>query len=224
MNHYNINANLIRVIQNLYDKASSAVYLNGDIGDWFRTTVGVRQGCLLSPTLFNIFLERIMAEALEDHQGTVSIGGRRITNLRFAVDIDGLAGSEQELENLVKKLDTSSIAFGMEISANKTKLMTNNDDGIQTDITANGEKLETVKNFKYLGAIVSNEGSKPEILARIAMTAAILSKLNTIWKDRTIKLASKIRLMRSLVCSVFLYACETWKLTAELNKESRPQK
>ena len=218
MNHYNINANLIRVIQNLYDKASSAVYLNGVIGDWFRTTVGVRQGYLLSPTLFDIFLERIMVDALEDDQETVSIGGRRITHLRFADDIDGLAGSEQELENLVKKLDTSSTAVGMEISASKTKLMTNNDDGIQTDITANGEKLETVKNFKYLGAMVSDEGSKPEILARIAMTAATLSKLNTIWKDRTIKLASKIRLMRSLVCSVFLYACETWTLTAELNK------
>ena len=54
------------------------VYLNGDIGDWFRTTVGVRQGYLLSPTLFNIFLERIMTEALEDHQRTVSIGGRTI--------------------------------------------------------------------------------------------------------------------------------------------------
>ena len=60
------------------------VYLNGDIGDWFRATIGVRQGCLLSPTLFNIFLERIATDALEDHKGTVSIGGRTITNLRFA--------------------------------------------------------------------------------------------------------------------------------------------
>ena len=60
------------------------VYLNGDIGDWFRTTVGVRQGCLRSPTLFNIFLERIATDALEDHKGTVSIGGRTIINLRFA--------------------------------------------------------------------------------------------------------------------------------------------
>ena len=58
-----------------------------NIGDWFRTTVGVRQGCLLSPTLFNIFLERIMTDALEDHEGTVSIGGRTVTNLRFADDI-----------------------------------------------------------------------------------------------------------------------------------------
>ena len=57
------------------------------VGDWFRTTVGVRQGCVLSPTLFNVFLERIMTDALEDHQGTVSIGGI-ITNLRFADDDD----------------------------------------------------------------------------------------------------------------------------------------
>ena len=57
------------------------------VGDWFRTTVGVRQGCILSPTLFNVFLERIMTDVLEDHQGTVSIGGI-ITNLRFADDDD----------------------------------------------------------------------------------------------------------------------------------------
>ena len=90
MRLYNINANLIRVIKQLYDKATSAVYYNGSTGDWFRTTVGVRQGCPLSPTLFNLFLERIMTDALQEHEGTVSIGGRTVTNLRFADDIDGL--------------------------------------------------------------------------------------------------------------------------------------
>ena len=97
MKKYNISANLIRVIKNLYDKDTSAVLYNSSIGDWFRTTVGVRQGCLLSTTLFSKFLERIMTDALEDHKGTVSIGGRTITNLRFADDIDGLAGEEEEL-------------------------------------------------------------------------------------------------------------------------------
>ena len=76
MKKYNISTNLIRDIKNLYDKATSAVLLNSSIGDWFRTIVGVRQGCLLSLTLFNIFLEKIMTGALEDHEGTVSIGGR----------------------------------------------------------------------------------------------------------------------------------------------------
>ena len=73
---YNVSSNLIQVIKHLYDKATSAVLFNGSIGDWFRTTVGVQQGCLLSPiTLFNIFLERAMTDALEGHTGTVSIGG-----------------------------------------------------------------------------------------------------------------------------------------------------
>ena len=96
--------------------------------------------------------------------------------------------------------------------------MTNSNNGIQRDITANGEKLDTVKKFKYLGTMVSDEGSKPEVIARIAITAATLTKLDIIWKDKAIKLSSKIRLMRSLINSVFLYACETWTLTAELEK------
>ena len=139
---YNISTNLIRVIKNLYDKAASAVLFNSSIGDWFRTTVGVRQGCLLTPTLFKIFLERIMTDALEDHEGTVSIGGRTITNLRFADDIDGLAGEEEELANLVERLDKASMAYGMEISAEKTKLMTNNTSGINIEQKINGQKLE----------------------------------------------------------------------------------
>ena len=83
MKKYNISANLIRVIKNLNDKATSAVLFNSSIGDWFRTTAGVRQGCLLSPTPFNLFLERIVTDALEDHEGIVSTDGRTITNLLF---------------------------------------------------------------------------------------------------------------------------------------------
>ena len=110
---YNIGANLIRVIKQLYDKASSEVLFNGSTGDWFRTTVGVRQGYLLRPTHLNIFLERIMTDALEDHEGTVSNGGRIITNLHFADKIDVLAG-EEELAKLVERLDKASTAYGME--------------------------------------------------------------------------------------------------------------
>ena len=72
----------------------------------------------------------ISRKTLEDHEGTVSIGGRTITNLRFADDIDGLAGEEEELAKLAERLDKASTAYGMEISAEKTKLMTNNTSGI----------------------------------------------------------------------------------------------
>ena len=92
-----------------------------------------------------------MTDALEDHEGTVSIGGRTITNLRFADDTDGLAGEGEELANLVERLDKASTAYGMEINTEKIKLMTNNTCGIKTEIKVNGQKLETVTSFKYLG-------------------------------------------------------------------------
>ena len=104
-----------------------------------------------------------MTDALGDHEGTVSIGGRTITNLRFADDIDSLAGEEEELANLVEHLDKASTAYGMEISAKKTKLMTNNNSGINSEIKVNGQKLKTVTSFKYLGSIITDEDFKPEI-------------------------------------------------------------
>ena len=159
-----------------------------------------------------------MTDALEDHEGTVSIGGRTITILHFADDIDRLAGEEEELAKLVEHLDKASTAYGMEISVEKTKLMTNNTSGINTEIKVNGQKLQTVTSFKYLGSVLTDEGSKPEILFTIAQTTAALTRLKPVWNDRSISLSSKTRLMRSLVTSIFLYACESWTLTAELQR------
>ena len=102
-----------------------------------------------------------MTNALEDHEGTVSIEGRTITSLRFADDIDGLVGEEEELANLVEFLDKASTAYAMGISAEKTKLITNNTSGINTKIKVNRQKLETVTRFKYPGSVASDDGSKP---------------------------------------------------------------
>ena len=219
MKKYNMGQKLINTIKQLYTKANSAVLVQGTVGDWFHTSVGVRQGCLLSPTLFNIFLERIMTDALEDHQGTVSIGGQTVTNLRFADDIDGLAGGEEELASLVNRLDTTSSRYGMEISAEKTKLMTNSTTPIERKITVSGQELQTVTQFKYLGAILSEEGSKTEVLARTAQTVATVAKLKPIWRDKNISLQSKVKLLHALILSIFLYACESWTLTAELQRK-----
>ena len=100
----------------------------------------------------------------------------------------------------------------------KTKLMTNNTSGINTEIKVNGQKLETVTCFKYLGSVITDEGSKPEILSRIAQTTAAFTRLKPVLIDKSISLSSKIRLMCSLVTSIFLYACESWTFTAELQR------
>ena len=93
-----------------------------------------------------------MTDALEDHEGTVSTGGRTITNLRFADAIDGSAGKEEPAK-LVECLDKASLANSLEISAEKTKLMTNNISGINTEIKVNGQKLETVTSFQFLAQL-----------------------------------------------------------------------
>ena len=105
----------------------------------------------------------------------------------------------------------------MEISAEKTKLMTNSANGIKIK----GQKLGTGTSFKYLGAVVSDDGSKPEVLSRIAQATAAITKPKPIWRDNNISLGSKVKLMRSLVISIFLYACESWTLTAELEKRTQ---
>ena len=80
---YNISANLVCTTEQLYDKATSAVQMNGSMEEWFRTTIRLRQGCLLSPTLFNIFVKRIMSDALEEHDGKVSIGNTVIIQVCY---------------------------------------------------------------------------------------------------------------------------------------------
>ena len=96
--------------------------------------------------------------------------------------------------------------------------MTNSTNGIGTDIAIDNKKLKTVRSFKYLGAIASDEGSKPEVLSRIAQTTAAVTKLKVIWSDKNIAISSKIRLMHSLALSIFLYACETWTITADIER------
>ena len=189
--------------------------MNGSIEAWLRTTVGVGQGCLLSLTLVNTVLKQIMSDGLEEHDGKVSICGRNITNLRFAHDTDAQAEDKQDLDVLVEYLDKTCTRYKMEMSAEKTELLTNSANGIQREIKVKGQKLGTVTSFKYLGVVVSDDSSKSKVLSMIAQATTGLTKLKPIWRDN-ISLGSKVKLMHSLVISIFLYACESLTLTAKL--------
>ena len=102
----------------------------------------------------------------------VSIGERLIINFHFADDI---VVNAEEAGILIDRLDRTTTRYKMEIGPDKTEVMTNNPNGFQREIKINGQRLEEVENFKYIGAIISNEGSKPGILSRIAQTTAALS-------------------------------------------------
>ena len=93
---------------------------------------------------------------------------------------------------------------------------------INTEIKVKEQKLETVTSVKYLGSFITDEGSKPEILSRIAQTTAAVTSLKPVWNDMSISLSSKIRLTSSLVTSIFLYACKLWTLTTDFREEYKP--
>ena len=219
LRQFNIDNCLIEIIKALYDNAHSAVFMNNQVGTSFKTTVGVRQGCLLSPVLFNLFLENIMTETLQNHQSTISIGGRSLCNLRFADDIDLMGGSKQELQNLTNRLSERANAYGMEVSTEKSKVMVNSTNNDSTEINMNGEVLEEVNQFKYLGSILTKDGtSNREVKARIAAATSALVRLERVFKSNNISFRTKYHLYKSLVTSILMYGCESWTLTAELEK------
>ena len=150
-------------------------------GEFFETTVVVCQGCLLSPILFNLPLEKIIQETLHDHHISTPIGGRPICNLRFADDIDLMGGSSGELQNLTNRLEDRATAHGLEVSTEKRKILTNSTNNGIADVSMNGPNLEEVTSFKYLGATLCEDGThSAKVRIRIASATAAMARVNRI--------------------------------------------
>lgn len=201
-----IDEGIVEIVKALYESTSSAVLLNNQIGYFFPTTIGVRQGCVLSPILYNLFLEQIMLETFQDHHTSISINGGAICKLRFADDIDLLA---------IKLVERAG-AYAMEISTEKSKVMVNSIKDTTTNITIGGQKLEEVEGFKYLGATFSKDGSCiADIRIRIATATAVMSRLQKIFRSKSINFCTKYLLFKLLVVSILLFGCVAWTLLAE---------
>lgn len=160
-----------------------------------------------------------MMMALDKFEGGVTIGGRKINNLRFADDIDLIARSLEELNELTERLDKMAAKFGMEISAEKSKIMTtpNNGNNVNTTVKIGNNVLDQVKEFKYLGAHITEDGtSTREVKTRIAIATQQLSKMKKIWCSRSISMKVKINLLKAIVVATALYGCDTWTLTENL--------
>ena len=114
---------LVQAIQVLHENSSNAVLLNSELGEFFKTTVGVRQRCLLvlSPILFNFYLEKIMQETFHEHHTSIPTGGRPICRLRFADDIDLMGGSNGELQDLNNRHVDTPTAYGVVVSTHTQK-------------------------------------------------------------------------------------------------------
>jgi hypothetical protein len=203
-------SHIIQLIQSLYQDQEATVRTENGDTEWFTIGQGVRQGCILSPYLFNIYAEYIMRKAFDEFDGQVSVGGRTITNLRYADDTTLIARTAEELLELIGRVKAASEQYGLYLNVKKTKIMICGDEK-QQSMVVDGEEVDQVDTFNFLGSfIVKDGGSSAEIKRRLAMAKTSASTLSNIWKDKEITRATKIRVMKALVFPVALYGCETW--------------
>jgi len=175
---------------------------------------GVRQGCLLSPQLFNIYAEAMMKEAMEDVEDGVHVGGHVIQAVRFADDQAMIASSVEGLQNIMTKLNNIVKNYKMKINEKKTKVMKiGRGEAEQVKIVINGNELEQVHQFKYLGSLLTEDGrSEREIKVRISMAKEAFEKHKKLLTENTINKNLRKRLIKTLVWSVLLYGSETWTM------------
>ena len=130
-----------------------------------------------------------------------------------------MGGNNDELQELTDRLSHSAREYGMEISSEKSKVMVNSGDNTTVQINMNGQQLEEVMAFKYLGDTLIKDGrSTVEIKIRLAIATASMAKLNKIWSSKDVSFSTKIKLYKTLVLSTLLYGCESWTLTADSTK------
>ena len=138
------------LLRNLYAGQEATVRTGHGTTDWFRIEKGVRQGCILSPCLFNLHAEYIMRNAgLEETQAGIKIAGRNINDLKYADDTTLMAESEEELKSLLMKVKVESEKVGLKLNIQKTKIMAS---GSITSWEIDGETVETVSDFILGGA------------------------------------------------------------------------
>ena len=201
---------LIVLLQKLYTKQEATIITEFGETDTINIGKGVRQGCILSPLLFNIYAEKIMRKALEDWDGGISIGGRMITNLRYADDTTLIAETKNDLIAIMERVKLASEKAGLYLNVGKTKVMMTEDQG---EMVVDGKHIEVVSHFIFLGSLITKDGfCEKEIRRRLAIGRSAMGGLTKIWKDRGITLRTKIRLVKALVFPIVLYGAESWTM------------
>ena len=176
---------IIDLIRKLYAKQQSVVRTSAGTSAWLKVRRGVRQGCVLSPYLFNVYAERARREALDGYDKGFRIGGRVINNLRYADDIVLIATSVSDLQQLVDRVRLASQKLGLIINTAKNKVMVSARATVVASIIVNGQSLEQVSSFVYRGATFKEDGScTPEIRKRLAMGRSVMQSLSKIWKSK----------------------------------------
>ena len=197
------------LLRNLYAGQEETVRIGHGTTDWFQIGKGVRQGCILPPCLFNLYVEYIMRNGgLEKAQNGIKIARRNINNLRYADDTTLTAESEEELKSLLMKVKVESEKVGLKLNIQKRKIIAL---GPITSWEIDGETVERVADFILEGSKITADGDcSHEIKRCLLLGRKVMTNLDSILKSRDITLPIKVRLVKAIVFPVVTYGCESW--------------
>ena len=198
-------------LENLYAGQEATVRTAHGRTDCFQTGKGVRQGCILSPCLFDLYAEYVMRNAeLDEEQAGIKIARRNINNLRYVYDTTLMAESEEELKSLLMKVKEESEKVGLKLNIQKTKIMAS---GPITSWQIDGETMETVADFILGGSKITAGGDcSHEIKRRLLLGRKVMTNLESILKSRDITLPIRVHLVEAMVFPVVMYGCESWTI------------
>ena len=181
------------LLRNLYAGQEATVRTGHGTTDWFQVGKGVRQGCILSPCLFNLYVEYVMGnDGLDEAQAGIKILRRNINNL--------MAESEEELRSFLMKVKEKSEKVGLKLNIQKTKIM------VSGPITSWQIDGETMRDFIFLGSKITVDGDcSHEIKRRLLLGRKVMTNLDSIFKSRDITLLTKVHLVKAMVFPVVMY-------------------
>ena len=152
-----------------------------------------------------------MKEATENTSAGITIGGRKINNLRYADDTTLMCESKEDLMELLTRIQHMSKEKGLLLNRRKTKIMVVDKNRTYDQFILNGEELEEVKSFVYLGSLINTEVScTPEVSRILCMVRSTIENMTTIWKSQAICKSLKLRIARATAFAVATYGCESW--------------
>ena len=179
--------------------------------NWFKIEKGVCQGCILSPYLLNFYAQYIMQNAkLDEAQARIKIAARNINKLRYSDDTSLKAESKDELKSLSMKVKEDSEKAGLKLNIQKIKVMASSP---ITSSQIDGETMETVRDFIFLGSKITADGDcSHEIKRHLLLGRKAMTNLDSVLKSRYITLLTKIHTVKAMVFPVVMYGCESWTI------------
>ena len=209
----------LRILRNLYWEQEAAIRIDNECSVYRPIRRGVRQGCVFSPDLFNIYSEMILRN-IENQEG-VNVGGHNINNLRYADDTVLIAESEDKLQRILTTVAEESEKKGLQLNAKKTECMVISKKSVipKCNIACRGENIKQVDTFKYLGCTITPDAKSDfEIRKRIGMSKSTFNNMKCIFINKSIHLTTKIKTLKAYIWSILLYGCECWTLTKDTKR------